>query len=188
MARPRSDEKQSAIMSAATRVIAAQGLAAATATIAKEAGVSNGSLFTYFETKADLLNQLYVELKTEMATVGLERLPSDSDARSQLLHMWRHWARWAVCCPEKRRALAQLSVSEDITPQSRMAAHQAMLGIAVLLERSRKNGPLRDAPIGFVSALMSAIGDTTMDFMIADPANADKHCLTGFEAFWRMLA
>jgi hypothetical protein len=31
-------------------------------------------------------------------------------------------------------------------------------------------------------------GDTTMDFMIADPANADKRCLTGFEAFWRMLA
>ena len=30
------------------------GLGAPTATIAKEAGVSNGSLFTYFETKADL--------------------------------------------------------------------------------------------------------------------------------------
>ena len=27
--------------------------------IAKEAGVSNGLLFAYFETKADLLNRLY---------------------------------------------------------------------------------------------------------------------------------
>ena|SRR5271165_1569290 len=123
-----------------------------------------------------------------MAAVGLEGLPSDSDARSQLLHMWRHRARWAVSRPEKRRALVRLSVSDDITPQSLMAAHQAMLGIAVLLERSRKDGPLRAAPIGFVFALMSAIGDATMDFMIADPANADKHCLTAFEAFWRMLA
>ncbi len=55
MARPKSDDKRSAIVSAAIRVIAGQGLGAATATIAKEAGVSNGSLFTYFETKADLL-------------------------------------------------------------------------------------------------------------------------------------
>ena len=57
-------------MDAAARVIAVQGLGAATATIAREAGVSNGSLFTYFDTKADLLNQLYLELKTEMGAAA----------------------------------------------------------------------------------------------------------------------
>jgi AcrR family transcriptional regulator len=31
-----------------------QGLSAPTASVAKEAGVANGSLFTYFETKTDL--------------------------------------------------------------------------------------------------------------------------------------
>ena len=35
-------------MAAAARVIAQRGLNAPTALIAKEAGVSNGSLFTYF--------------------------------------------------------------------------------------------------------------------------------------------
>ena len=39
-------------MAAAIRVISGQGLSAPTVTIAKEAGVSNGSLFTYFETKS----------------------------------------------------------------------------------------------------------------------------------------
>src|SRR5579859_3545615 len=101
MARPRSDNKRNAIMSAAIRVIATQGLSAATATIAKEAGVSNGSLFTYFETKADLLNQLFVELKTEMAAAALNRLPTESDLRTQGLSLWSHWLRWATSCPEK---------------------------------------------------------------------------------------
>lgn len=188
MARPRSDERRRAIMAAAVRVIASQGLGAATAAIAKEADVSNGSLFTYFETKAELLNQLYIELKAEMAVVALEGLPSDSDVRGQLLHVWRHWLHWAVSFPEKRRALAHLSVSDDITPQSRTATHQAMLGVVALLERSRKNGPLRVAPLGFVSVLMSAMADATMDFMISDPANADKYCMTAFEGLWRMLA
>ena len=69
-------------MSAAIRVIASQGLGAPTATIAKEAGVSNGSLFTYFETKADLLNHLYVELKAEMAAAAMDGLPTEGDIRT----------------------------------------------------------------------------------------------------------
>ena len=49
-----------------------------------------------------------------------------------------------------------------------------MAGVAKLLERSRENGPLRDAPLGFVVALMGALADATIDFMIHDPANADE--------------
>ena len=176
-------------MSAAIRVIASQGLGAATATIAEEAGVSNGSLFTYFETKADLLNQLYVELKAEMAATALDGLPAEkSGIRKQVFYMWSHWLRWATSYPEKRLVLTHLGVSGDITPESRQTGHQTMAGIAKLLERSREHGPMRDAPLGFVVALMSALADTTIDFMIRDPANADTHCLAAFDALWRMVA
>ena len=188
MARPRSDDKRNAIMSAAIRVMATQGLSAATATIAKEAGVSNGSLFTYFETKADLLNQLYIELKAEMAAAALDGLPSEIDIREQALFMWSHWLRWAASCPEKRRTLALLDLSEDITLESHQTAHHAFTGIRELLERSREHGPMRDASLGFVVALMSALADATSDFMIHDPVNADKHCMAAFDAFWRIVA
>jgi AcrR family transcriptional regulator len=187
MARPRSDDRRNAIMSAAIRVIASQGLGAATATIAEEAGVSNGSLFTYFETKADLMNHLYIELKAEMAAAALDRLPTESDIRKQALHMWSHWLRWATSCPEKRRTLARLGVSDDITPESRQTGRQTMAGIAKLLERSRENGPMRNAPLGFVVALMSAMADATIDFMVTDPANANKHSKAAFDALWRMI-
>jgi len=175
-------------MSAAIRVIASQGLGAATATIAKEAGVSNGSLFTYFETKADLLNQLYRELKAEMGAAALDGLPIEGDIREQVLHMWSRWLRWAASCPEKRRTLAHLGVSDDITSKSHQAASHALTGIRELLERSRENGPMRDAPLGFIVALMNALADVTTDFMICDPANADEHCMAAFDAVWRMVA
>jgi AcrR family transcriptional regulator len=188
MARPRSDDKRSAIMAAAIRVIASQGLSAPTATIAKEAGVSNGSLFTYFETKADLLNQLYTELKAEMAAAALDGLPADGDIHRQMLHIWSHSLRWATSCPDKRRTLVHLGVSDDITPESREAGHRTMAGVARLLERSRENGPMRDAPLGFVVALMNALTDATIDFMILDPEGADQHAAAAFGAMWRMLA
>ena len=187
MARPRSDGKRAAIMSAATRVIAAQGLGAPTATIAREAGVSNGSLFTYFDTKADLLNQLYLELKSEMGTAALAGLPGDGDVRGQIRHMWNRWLRWAAEQPDKRRALAQLDVSDEITVPTHQAASQALAGIAALLERSREQGPMREVPLAFVVALGNALAETTIDFIIRDPDSADAHGRAGFEALWRMI-
>lgn len=187
MARPKSDDKRSAIMNAAIRVIADDGLGAATAKIAKEAGVSNGALFTYFGSKGDLLNQLYIELKTEMAAVGLDGLPKRSGIRKQLEYMWSQLLHWGASFREKRRVIAQLSVSDEISSESREAGHTALAGVANLLERGRENGPLRNVPLAFVVGLFNAHADATVDFMIDDPANADAYCMTAFVAFWRML-
>lgn len=188
MARPKSDDKRNAILAAATRIIAAQGLSAPTALIAKEAGISTGSLFTYFETKTALLNHLYVDLKTEMAAAALEGLPGDADARRQMAHLWAGWLRWATSDPAKRRALAQLAVSDEIDAHSREIGHRAMAGVAGLLERSRANGPMRAAPIGLVAGLLNAAADATVDFILLDPEQADTHRATGFDAMWRMIA
>ncbi|MCX0273479.1 TetR/AcrR family transcriptional regulator [Nocardia zapadnayensis] len=188
MARPKSEDKRVAILDAATRTIAAHGLGVATAAIAKEAGVSNGSLFTYFDTKADLFNQLYLELKKEMAAAAMGGLPSGDDTRGQLQHMWNGWLGWAGAHPAKRRALAQLSVSEEIEPATHQAAGQGMAGVAEILEKSRSGGPMQDAPLAFVSALASALVDAAIDYIIRDPDNADTHARTSFDALWRMIA
>ena len=174
-------------MAAAIRVIAGQGLSAPTATIAKEAGVSNGSLFTYFPTKAELLNGLYLELKAEMAAAAMDGMPVESDVREQLHHIWIHWLRWATSSPDKRRALAHLGVADDISPESHQAASRTLAGIVDILERSRERGPMRDVPLGFVAALMNALADTTVDFMIRHPESADRDCATAFEALWRVV-
>jgi AcrR family transcriptional regulator len=188
MPRPRSEDRRNAILSAATRVIAAEGLSAATAAIAKDAGVSNGSLFLYFDTKAILLNELYVALKTEMGAVAVAGLPVESNDREQVRHMWNQWLRWATAFPEKRRALAQLQVADDITADSHRAASSAFSGIADLLERSRASGPMRDAPLGFVLTLATAIADSAIDAIIREPAEAEARGSDAFEAMWRVLA
>ena len=169
-------------------MIASQGLGAATATIAREAGVSNGSLFVYFDTKAALVNELYVALKTEMAEAAVEGLPVDAGIREQLLHMWNRWLRWATTYPEKRRTLAQLDPSEDITAETHRTASQAFSGIAELLQSSHADGRMQDAPLNFVLTLTSAIAEATIDAMIRRPAEADALSRAGFDAMWRVLA
>jgi AcrR family transcriptional regulator len=188
MPRPRSEVRRTAILTAAARVIAVQGLAAPTATIAREAGVSNGSLFAYFDTKAALLNELYVTLKTEMAVAATGGLPAEREPREQVRHMWTQWLRWATANPGKRRALAQLDVADDITAESHRTASSAFSGIADLLERSRANGPMQDAPLGFVLLLTTAIADATVDAIIREPAEAEARSSEAFDAIWRVLA
>ncbi|MGP2440395.1 TetR/AcrR family transcriptional regulator [Streptomyces sp. JW3] len=186
MPRPRSDDKRAAIMDAATRIIAVQGLGAATAAIAKEAGVSNGSLFTYFDTKADLLNQLYRELKGEMAAAALGGLPA-ADPRTQLLHVWSRWMDWATADPHKRRTLAQLQVSDEITASAHESASRTMTDIGEILERSRANGPMRDAPATLVFTLCNALAEATIDYIIGDPDGSEEHKQSGFDALWRVI-
>ena len=188
MPRPRSDDKRSAILAAATRIIVTQGLSAPTAGIAKEAGVANGSLFTYFETKSDLFNALYLELKLEMASAATKDLRKGDKLREQVFHIWQNWMDWSLSFPEKRRALAQLGVSDEIKPATHIAAGKGMADIAELMERVRDLGPMCKAPMGFVLTLMNSVAESTIDFVAQDPTNAKKHRKVGFEALWRMVA
>jgi AcrR family transcriptional regulator len=188
MPRPKDEDKRKAIVEAAIRVIAAQGLGAPTMKIAEEAGVANGSLFTYFDTKADLLNQLYLELKAGMTSAALEGLPAEADLRKRMFHVWSNWMEWAVSNPERRRALAQLSVSDEVRPATRAAGHKTMMGIAQMMQEMRANGPMHNVPMPFVGAIMNALAEATMDFMIQDPVNAKRHCRAGFNTLWRAVA
>src|SRR5258708_5790685 len=72
MAKPKSEDKRNAILSAAIQVFAERGLGAPTAAITSAAGIAEGSLFTYFTTKEELINALYRELKLGWADRGVE--------------------------------------------------------------------------------------------------------------------
>jgi AcrR family transcriptional regulator len=187
MARPKSDDKRNAILAAAARVIFKNGLSASTALIAHEAGVANGSFFTYFPTKIELFNQLYIELKTEMASADLDEMPSGIANQEQFYHIWSNWMHWAVANPEKRRALALLGVSDEITPETSMKGHQVMAHIAKLIEQIYSKGPMHDAEMVFIISLMNSIAETTMDFMVQNPEKAEEYCKVGFNALWRMM-
>jgi len=187
VARPRSEDKRIAILAAATRVIVTQGLGAPTAVIAREAGVANGTLFTYFETKTDLLNALYLELKSGMAAAALKGFLPEGESRRQYEQVWLNWMAWAEAHPEQRRVLALLGVSDEITAKSRMAGDKAMAPMREMLEHLHKNGAMRGASKAFFLAMMDAVAESTMDCLVADPMGADKHCRVGFEAVWRMI-
>src|SRR6202047_2198132 len=95
VARPKREDKRNAILDAATRVFAARGLTAApTSEISKQAGIAEGTLFTYFETKEDLINALYREIKLELADAMMSGFPRKKSVRTRLRHVWDGYVSW----------------------------------------------------------------------------------------------
>lgn len=188
MARSRNPAFRAGLLAAATRVFGEHGLGASTASIAKEAGVSAGTLFVYFDSKSALVNALYVELKTEMAEVATRGMPADSTPHEQLRHMWDRWIAWSTTHPEKRRALAHLGVAEDLTEESSAATSEAYAEIGVLVSTIAGAGPMREAPLELVLLLMSSITDAVIDDLLLTPDPAGVRSALAFDAMWRALA
>lgn len=188
MARPRSEDKRNALLAAAVRVFAEDGINAPTARIAKVAGVAEGTLFTYFSNKDELLNQLYMEIKRELREAMLSTYPRAADLKQRASHVWRAYIDWGVVNIGKRKVVAQLAVSDRITDDTRAVASAGFAEFQSMLQESMAKGLLREHPPAYVGAILVAIAEATMDFMLKEPAAADQYRAAGFEAFWRAVA
>jgi AcrR family transcriptional regulator len=188
MSRPRSEDKRNAILDAATEVVAELGIGAPTARIAKDAGVAEGTLFTYFATKDELLNQLYLMLKLDLREAMMRGYPFGKSLIERSRHIWNGFVGWGSAYPLKRKAMVQLGVSDRITERNKKLGSEAFGEINEMLRESLAGGALKDQPPAFAGAIMSAIADTTMDFIAREPRQAKQYTKAGFDAFWKAIA
>jgi AcrR family transcriptional regulator len=187
MARARSPKKRSAILLAAVEEIAKVGLGAATAKIAKRAGVASGTLFLYFENREELLNDLYVELKSEVyARINLN-FPHKGSLERRSRHVWSSYLDWALQFPEKRKVSMQLNVSDVITPETRARTAGERGAVDATLAELGSRGALRGLPSGFAAAAMMAMQEATMDFIAKRPKERKELVQRGFHVLWRAL-
>jgi AcrR family transcriptional regulator len=190
MARPKSEDKRNAILNAATRVFAERGLTAApTSEISKQAGVADGTLFTYFKTKDDLINALYREIKLELADAMMSGFPRRKSVRTRLRHVWEGYVNWGVTHPEQRKVLAQLQVSGMLAKESIQAGSAPFVEMQNMIRDAIERHILRaDLPIELISKVLAALAEATMDLIVLKPAMANKYRNAGFEVYWAGIA
>jgi AcrR family transcriptional regulator len=186
MARPKSEDKRNAILSAATHVFAKRGLAdAPTSEISKQAGVAEGTLFTYFKTKDDLINSLYREIKLELADAMMSGFPRKKGIRAKLEQVWTGYVNWGVANPEERKVMSQLQVSDILTQESRDAGMAPFAELKTMTREAIEQRILRDdVPLDLISKALGALAEATMDLIRANPSSADKYRTGGFELYW----
>ena len=187
MARPLSEEKRTAILEATAEVVAMLGVSAPTAKIAKDAGVAEGTLFTYFANKDELLNRLYRELKMDLRDAMMTGYPAGKSLIDRSRHVWDRYIGWGSAHPLKRRAMRQLAVSDRITEETKSLVGNAFGEFNEMMRACAASGAMKHQPPAFATAIMSAIADTTMDFIAREPAQAKRYTKAGFDAFWNAV-
>ena len=186
MARPKSEDKRNAILDAATRVFAERGLTAApTSEISKQAGVAEGTLFTYFKTKDDLINALYREIKLELADAMMSDFPRRKNVRTRLRHVWDRYVNWGIANPNQRKVLAQLTVSEALTKESRDTGSAPFVEFQVMIRDAIEQRVFRnDVPVDLISKSLAALVEATIDLTVSNRAKAKQYRDSGFQMFW----
>ena len=186
MARPKSQDKRNAILDAATRLFAERGLAAApTSEISRLAGVAEGTLFTYFETKDDLINALYREIKLELADAMMSDFPRKKNVRTRVRHVWDRYVNWGIANPRQRKVLAQLTVSEVLTKESKAAGGAPFVEFQTMIRDAIDGRVFRDdLPAELISRSLAVLVEATIDLTVASPSKANKYRDSGFQMFW----
>jgi AcrR family transcriptional regulator len=184
MARAKSEDKRNAILSAATGVFAERGLGAPTSAISHAAGVAEGTLFTYFTTKDELINALYREIKLELADAMMSDFPRRASIRNRLQHVWDRYVTWGVNNPAQQKVMQQMMVWGGLSEESKLAGFTPFLEIEKTAEAAVAQRVFLDRPLEFIRAAMSALADTTMEFMRRNPDQAQRYRSDGFEMLW----
>ena len=184
MARARSPEKRRAILDAATHEIAQAGLGAPTARIAARAAIAEGTLFTYFPTKQALFNELYIDLKLEVYTRINAGFPHGRSLERRTRHIWQVFLDWSIEFPDKRKATAQLHLSELITPATRLAGADRGPVDETLADLGRR-GAFRTLPPGFAAATIGAMQQAAIDLIAKHPRRRTQLIDQTFQVFWR---
>jgi AcrR family transcriptional regulator len=187
MARAKSEDKRNAILNAATQVFADRGLSAPTSAISQAAGVAEGTLFTYFSTKEEMVNALYREIKLELADAMMSDFPRRAGVRQRFQHVWNRYLEWGLNNPLQYKTLQQITVWSGLSEESKRAGIAPFLEIEKMAETAVAQHVFLDRPLEFIAANMCAMADTTIQFMRKSPGNAEMYRTAGFDMLWAAI-
>lgn len=186
MARPRSGDKRKAILNAALRVCAERGISGApTSAISKAAGIAEGSLFTYFKTKDELLSELYMELRMEFSR-HLPDFPFGKDVYTRLKYIWDQYLDLGAAHPEQLKVLAQLRASGKLFRENETPS-LALIEILKGTVEAAQGSELANLPAEYLVLMYRAQAEITLEFINAHPESAAMCRELGFKMLWRGL-
>jgi AcrR family transcriptional regulator len=187
MARPRSEEKQQALLRSATEVISTHGLGASTASIAKLAGVAEGTLFRYFATKDVLLAAVFEYLIEELEVCLLRDYDSSASVKRRTQVLWDNYIDWGIANPASYATMNQLAVSGKLTPEQLDKAMMLCGDMGVRPEPTCFKGLTVAQSSEFMDSALTAIANTTVALATARPEFAEAYKMAGFALMWKAI-
>jgi AcrR family transcriptional regulator len=162
-----------AILEAAVGVFLAQGFAAASMDqIRQAAGVSNGSLYHHFPTKAALADALYAHTLRGFHAQMFAAVGPRTSAQNGVKGLIRVYVQWVLANPGPARLLHDLRAGGALTAGGEWAGANAegFGRLAQWIAAQVEAGHMRDLPFGVWMALVFAPVMALTRQWVTDPA------------------
>ena len=145
------------LLEAATKVFLAQGFTAASMDMVRqEAGVSNGSLYHHFPTKALLADALYAHTLRGFHAALAVPIAGKASAQAGVKGLLRAYVQWVLQHPEQARLLHALRRGGGVTDGAEISAanEHAYGALKGWMEQRMEAGEMRTMPFHLWMALV----------------------------------
>ncbi|ASP37201.1 hypothetical protein CHH28_00210 [Bacterioplanes sanyensis] len=127
-------DKRQCILEATAELIAEHGLQACPmSAVARQAGCGAGTIYRYFETKDDLVQELYLELVRRLTSHCLEAYDAAACVKLRFFQFWGNFYRYMRANPRDCALLEQMSacpaIHEGTMEQASAELHDVVYGI-----------------------------------------------------------
>ncbi|KXU80531.1 TetR/AcrR family transcriptional regulator [Aeromonas enteropelogenes] len=184
-------DKRRQILDAALALCAEDGLqGAATARIAKAAGVANGTLFHHFPSKEALILQLYQDVKQHMGAAICEADPALS-LREQTRHYWQLAMAWMLAHPNELKFVLGFFHSPMLARETRSKVlNDALRFLPALLAQGQASGELMQAPAPLMLEVCQGQFLACASLFVDQPElGQDAHWqASAFSLFWSAIS
>ncbi|CAN7321258.1 TetR/AcrR family transcriptional regulator [Polaromonas sp. LjRoot131] len=163
------------LLEAATKVFLAQGFTAASMDMVRqEAGVSNGSLYHHFPTKALLADALYAHTLRDFHAALTAPIAGKASAQAGVKGLLRAYIQWVLQHPEQAQLLHALRRGGGVTDGAEINAanEQAFGALKAWMEQRMEAGEMRAMPFHLWMALVFSPAMSLTQRWASQPAPA----------------
>ena len=161
-----------------------------TSLISKEAGVATGTLFHHFKTKEELIDALYIDVKTSILREMSTGLAGKQGVKEQFRYIWESFVAWVLKYPKKFQFLNQFKESPHISGNTRQKVGETFQFFNDMMNEGKRDGIFYDLPIDLLTMIAFTNISTICLYFLENPQDFVNEDFreTAFVSFWRSIS
>lgn len=179
-------DKKTAALCATLELISEQGFhATPMSQIAERANIGVGTIYRYFPSKEDLINSLYIDIKTRFAQMAFKNFSETMPIRESYLLFLRSFFDYYIENPKEFLFMEQYANSPMITDGTRQETMRMFDRLRNLFDRAREENLLKDLPMAIINAITNGSTLALVKlYIFSEPKPDDATINAGLEAIW----
>ncbi len=148
-------DKREKILAAALELFVEKGLQATPmSAVARRAGTGMGTIYHHFESKEELVNAIFLDIKTKEYHYIFHDLDDDRPIRTQFEHIYERLIRFFFSHPAAFRFIDQYAASPVIQEPVRREGYARFDRLFATLRRGQEQRIVKEAPVEQLNAFV----------------------------------